>query len=75
MSGGWPGIGRKRPGAPEQRARWGLLDDPACVHDGYLVGSTSGDAEVGCDEDRGHVSVTLQLAEQIEDLGSGAGHV
>ena len=49
-------------------ARRRLLDEPAAVHHGDLVGVAGDDAEVVGDEDHRHVAVAALLAEQVEDL-------
>ena len=52
----------------EQRARRRLLDDPARVHHGDVVGATGDDAEVVGDQHHRHESLALLLLQQIEDL-------
>src|SRR6478752_2438347 len=45
-----------------------LLDDPAAVHHGDLIGVAGDHAEVVGDEDQRHVPFPALLAEQVEDL-------
>ena len=52
----------------EQGRGRGVLDDPAAVHDGDLVGVAGDDTEVVGDEDHRHVALAALLADQVEDL-------
>ena len=47
----------------------GVLDDPAGVHDGDLVGAAGHHAEVVGDEDHGHGTLPLLGGQEVEDLG------
>ena len=58
----------------EDRARVGVFDDAAEIHDGDLVADVLDHAEVVRDEDVAQLELLAQVFQQVDDLGLD-GHV
>ena len=62
-----PGVGHL--GVGEQGLGGGPLHDPTGVHDGDLIGPIGHHPEVVGDQHHGHVTLPLEVGQEVQDLG------